>query len=369
MKKAETNKEVRINNQKRIVNALFRYGPMTKQELAGRLELSQPTISVINKNLADKGLVMPGDKLESSGGRPPSHIRLVPNARYAIGINITSHNVQIVLINLGPEVICSTKYQLEYSATTVYWGKVKDLLSVFVIDNQIDTSILLGTGLSIQIPFEFGNAVKNRTTTVSLTSLKQIKDLLGDNIEIHNGVKMSSLAQVWVAGEEEDVIYLMLGNGVGGAIITERQILRSNSKNAEFGHMIIKDNGRPCSCGQQGCLDAYCSSRAINEQSGVSLDEFFTGLKKGHQMYKGIWEEYLYYLALAVNNLHLIFDTDIIIGGEMSPYINQYLPDLRLLAGRRNPFDGSGDYIRIGSYGEFDSAIGSALVHIDKFLS
>ena len=371
MNKAATNKEVRINNQKNIVNTLFRYGPMTKQELANRLGLSLPTVSVINKNLAAKGLVALGEKLESTGGRPPSHIALVFDARLSVGVDVSTNHVRIVLVNLGPMIVSSRKHRLRYDGTIEYWQDVKKLVDAFIADHQVDESKLLGIGFSVQSPIKSGHAVPASLKPVSILESDQgnIAAVFGSNAEIHNDAKMASLAQVWGAGEEEDVVYLMLSSGVGGAIITDHHLLRGDSKNAEFGHMVVQDNGRLCHCGQHGCLGAYCSSRALQDQSGVGLDEFFAGLVAGNQTFQELWQEYLHFLALAVSNLYMIFDTDIIIGGEMSPYINDFLDDLRERVSRRNPFEGSGDYVRIGVYGEFDSAFGAALIHNDLFLS
>ena len=371
MNKAATNKEVRINNQKNIVNTLFRYGPMTKQELANRLGLSLPTVSVINKNLVDKGLVAKGEKLGSTGGRPPSHITLVFDARLSVGVDISTSHVRIALVNLGPMIVSSQKYRLPYDSSPDYWQAVKYLVNSFVAENEVDESRLLGIGFSVQSPIKGGVAAPavNDVPVMSGRDQKFIAEIFGRNAEVHNDAKMASLAQVWGAGEEEDVVYLMLSGGVGGAIITDHRLLRGDSKNAEFGHMIIQDGGRLCSCGQHGCLGAYCSSQAIQEKAGVGLDEFFTGLATGREDFMKLWDEYLHMLALAVSNLYLIFDTDIIIGGEMSPYVGIYLDDLRARVSRRNPFGGSGDYVRIGVYGEFDSAFGAALIHNDRFLS
>lgn len=371
MNKAATNKEVRINNQKNIVNTLFRYGPMTKQELATRLGLSLPTVSVINKTLAAKGLVARGEKLESTGGRPPSHITLVFDARLSIGVDISTSHVRIVLVNLGPMIISSRKHRLLYDGSIDYWRAVKDLVTAFITDNQVDENRLLGIGFSVQSPIKCGKTVPAAHDSAGVTGSDhdRIAEVFGAHAEVHNDAKMASLAQVWGAGEEEDVVYLMLSSGVGGAIITDHRLLRGDSKNAEFGHMIVQDQGRLCSCGQHGCLGAYCSSRALQDHAGVSLDEFFAGLQDGHADYARLWDEYLHYLALAVSNLYLIFDTDIIIGGEMSPFISNHLDDLRERVSRRNPFGGSGDFVRIGVYGEFDSAFGAALIYNDMFLS
>lgn len=371
MNKAATNKEVRVNNQKNIVYTLFHYGPMTKQELADRLNLSLPTVSVINKNLAEKGLIARGDKQESSGGRPASNIKLVFDARLSIGIDITSSHVRVVLVNLGPQILKSEKQRLLFAHTEVYWQTVSKIVKDFIAANEVDESILLGIGLSIQAQANTEPAVIKTLSPIRLTNddLKWIKLIFGNETEVYNNAKMASLSQVWGAGEDNDFVYLMLSSRVGGSIITDRRVLRKDSRNAEFGHMILNEDGPLCSCGRHGCLEAYCSSRALQERSGVSLEDFFQGLADGNNGYNVFWEEYLHNLSLAIHNIRLIFDTDVIIGGEMSTFIGGYIDQLRENLSVRNPFGDTGSYVRIGSYGEYDSAIGAAMIHIDKFLS
>ena len=241
----------------------------------------------------------------------------------------------------------------------------------FLSEHQIDQSRLLGIGLAVQAPIKDFQpiAVPYARTRIADMDQGMISAAFGHGIMINNDAKMASLAQLWGAGEEKDLVYVMLSSGVGGAIITDHRLLRGNSRNAEFGHMIIHDGGKLCGCGQRGCLSSYCSSSALREQSGVDLNEFFADLTAGNVIYREIWLEYLENLALAVSNLYLVFDTEIILGGEMSPYIKNSLDEFRVILSRRNPFEGSGNYVRIGNYGEFDSAFGAALVRIDEFLT
>ncbi|NLK89016.1 MAG: ROK family transcriptional regulator [Clostridiaceae bacterium] len=371
MNRAATNKEVRINNQKNIVNTLFRYGPMTKQELSVRLNLSLPTISVIYKDLAAKGLVAHGEKLESTGGRRPSPIMLVFDARLSIGVGISTNHVRLVLVNLGPTILNAQKHTLTYSGTVEYWQKVKQLIHNFIEENKVDQSILLGVGFSVQAPIKSGAAVLPSSRPVDMTGFEPeiLNQVFEGPVAIYNNAKMACLAQVWGAGEEDDMVYLMLSGGVGGAIITDHRLLRGESKNAEFGHMIVRENGRPCSCGQRGCLGAYCSTRALQERAGVTIEDFFKELEAGNPSFHSIWDEYLDVLALAVRNLYMIFDTDIIIGGEMSEHVAAYLDQLRQRVARLNPFGSQSGFVRIGSFGEYDSAFGAALLHNDRFLS
>lgn len=371
MNRASTNKEVRINNQKNIVNTLFRYGPMTKQELSTRLNLSLPTISVIYKNLAAKGLVAHGEKLESTGGRRPSPIMLVFDARLSIGVGISTNHVRLVLVNLGPTILSTQKHPLPYSGTVEYWQKVKQLVRNFIEENKVDESILLGVGFSVQAPIKSGSVILPSAKPIDMTGFEPeiLEQVFESPIAVYNDAKMACLAQVWGAGEEDDLVYLMLSSGIGGAIITDHRLLRGASKNAEFGHMIVRENGRLCHCGQRGCLGAYCSTRALQDQAGVNMEDFFKELKAGNPSFHSIWDEYLDVLALAVRNLYMIFDTDIVIGGEMSEHIAKYLDRLRQRVARLNPFGNQSDFVRIGSFGEYDSAFGAALLHNDKFLS
>lgn len=371
MNKAATNKEVRANNQKSIINTLFRHGPMTSQELADFLNLSLPTVSVINKNLAAKGLITRGDKLESSGGRPASNIQLVADAKLSIGVDIATDNVRIVLVNLGPQVVLSETYPLSFGHSGEYWSALDEVLETFITSNHVDRDKLIGIGLSIQAHLNMEPLSQTSSLSIHLTDfdLEKIREIFGEGTRIYNPAKMACLGQVWGFGEENDSVYLTLSGNVGGAIIVDRRILGEDTRNAEFGHMVLNENGPLCACGQRGCLESYCSSRALQKRSGTNLKAFFAALDDGNAGYREIWSEYIHYLALAIINIRFIFDTDIIIGGEMSMFIGAHLQELRGEINRRDPFGGNGDYVRIGSYGEYDSAIGAAMIHIDAFLS
>ena len=81
--------------------------------------------------------------------------------------------------------------------------------------------------------------------------------------------------------------------------------------------MIIVPNGKKCYCGKRGCLDSYCSARTLKRGGEETLEQFFDDLKKGVPENKRIWDTYLEYLALAVANLRMAYDCDIILGGNI----------------------------------------------------
>lgn len=61
-----------------------------------------------------------------------------------------------------------------------------------------------------------------------------------------------------------DMVMVTLGTGVGGAVINDGKLLiGANGSAAELGHLRFVRGGRPCGCGQNGCLEQYASGRAL----------------------------------------------------------------------------------------------------------
>jgi predicted NBD/HSP70 family sugar kinase len=62
----------------------------------------------------------------------------------------------------------------------------------------------------------------------------------------------------------QNFVAITIGTGVGGGIVVDRTLLRGQHGFAgSFGHTIIRQNGRPCTCGRAGCLEAYVSASAL----------------------------------------------------------------------------------------------------------
>jgi glucokinase-like ROK family protein len=59
-------------------------------------------------------------------------------------------------------------------------------------------------------------------------------------------------------------VAITIGTGIGGGIVIDRKLLRGQHGFAgSFGHTTIRQNGRPCTCGRAGCLEAYVSASAL----------------------------------------------------------------------------------------------------------
>jgi glucokinase len=94
--------------------------------------------------------------------------------------------------------------------------------------------------------------------------------LLNVPVVVDNDVNAFALAEWrWGAGEgSPHVVFLTLGTGIGGAVISDARLLRGAAGFAgEPGHTTLVLGGRPCPCGNLGCAERYIGSKALVEEA------------------------------------------------------------------------------------------------------
>ena len=165
----------------------------------------------------------------------------------------------------------------------------------------------------------------------------------------------------------KNAVYLSLSSTLGGAVcIDGRLFTGQNRKAGEFGHMLLIPEGRECYCGRRGCADAYCAASVLTQDGGCSLDAFMESLGKDAGADR-IWEEYLDHLAILISNIRMVFDTDVILGGDVGGYADNYIVELREKVSRYNLFDLDVSYLKGCSYRREASAVGVAKYFFQVF--
>jgi glucokinase len=99
----------------------------------------------------------------------------------------------------------------------------------------------------------------------------QIEQLTGLPTVVDTDAKALASGEAWHGAAQgvNDFIGVVVATGVSGGIISGGRLLQGRSGNAGgIGHMVVEPDGRDCVCGGQGCLDAYCSRSAIEEETG-----------------------------------------------------------------------------------------------------
>lgn len=139
----------------------------------------------------------------------------------------------------------------------------------------------------------------------------------------------------------QSFIAVTLGTGVGGGVIIDgKMLVGHNYGGAELGHMVIKMGGEPCTCGRNGCFEAYASATALIRQTKRKMKECadskmweltdgdinktsgrtaFDAMRAGDKAGKEVVDRYIEYIACGVTNIINIFQPEILcIGGGIS---------------------------------------------------
>ena len=99
-------------------------------------------------------------------------------------------------------------------------------------------------------------------------------------VKLDHDAKVAALGEFhYGAGRERDsLIYIVLGTGVGAAIIYQGALLYGEGNSAgECGHMTVDPNGHACHCGSRGCLETYISGPALSRHYAAARGEVISG--------------------------------------------------------------------------------------------
>ena len=88
-------------------------------------------------------------------------------------------------------------------------------------------------------------------------------------VVVDNDTKAAALAErlFGAARDARDFVLVAGHSGIGGAVHLDGRLVRGAGGFAgELGHVTVEEGGRPCGCGDRGCLEAYLSERAVEAQ-------------------------------------------------------------------------------------------------------
>ncbi|HRF81760.1 MAG TPA: ROK family protein, partial [Flavobacteriales bacterium] len=72
----------------------------------------------------------------------------------------------------------------------------------------------------------------------------------------------------------DDLLVVTIGTGVGSGFIVNGKLVLGSAGNAgELGHMTVAVDGRACTCGRKGCLEAYVSIRGMRQTYAELADD------------------------------------------------------------------------------------------------
>lgn len=260
-------------NRKRILRILRETPDLSRAELVKETSLAAPSISRIVAELIEAGLIQEVGIGVSKGGRKPICLRINPNARFVIGVDIRPDKVMFVRSNLYSIILDRTEIPLELTEDQDnIVAYIIEQLDSFIESTGVSLDSLIGIGIAVPGLIDSMKGVVRYSAHLGWSKV-QLRELINEKMDVpvylENTTTASMIAERWEGyGKNlKNFIYLYIGEGIGAGYILNDQIYRgSYYSSIELGHTIICPGGERCSCGNYGCWEAMASSRALRKR-------------------------------------------------------------------------------------------------------
>ncbi len=265
------------------------------------------------------------------------------NKKYYLGLDVGGTNLAAAIVDDNYQIIERLKIPSNAHRSTAE-----------IIDNMVEVSrgVVAKSGLEISQISSWGigmpSCINIKTNLLVHANCFGWKNMpIYDHLEgklplpffIENDANCAVYGEALAGAAQgyKDVLMLTLGTGVGGGIIIDGKIYTgADNMGAELGHTKLVYDGELCTCGQKGCLEAYCSLTALLRVTKKTLklypqsdfakmvDEqniefngeiIFEAAKKGDPTASGIIEQYIKHLAAGLSTFITIFRPSIIVLG------------------------------------------------------
>jgi len=311
---------IRDINTKLVLETIVNKGSISRAAIAKHLGLTKATVSAIVQELISKKLVVEIGSDDTSLGRKPILLSINKKAAYVICIDISATAITALLSDLGAED-CILKRIKTPQNPNVLAKELIDLIESMKVPNESPYG-LAGITLGIH-----GVVVNNRilfTPYYNLTGIN-IAQRLQDHFQIP--VYMENEANLSVIGEKafkydySNMVYVSVHTGIGAGLIINGSLYAGYGGRAgEVGHTIVEPDGRPCPCGNRGCLEQYASERSILADyanlKGVSdsdIEQFISAYTKKDPDAVKIMNSVVKYMSIGINNLINSYNPEIVI--------------------------------------------------------
>ncbi|MFM9594905.1 ROK family transcriptional regulator [Streptomyces scabiei] len=253
---------------------------ISRLELAERTGLTPQAVSKITARLRADGLLTEAGYRASTGGKPRTVLRLVPDAGHAVGLHLDRDELTAVLCDLTGSVVARRQAPLDLGAgaDAVVEGAATEVEALLAAageersvapagpgDDSPGSPLLpvLGVGVALPGPLDHLHGVLHRVTGFpewdGFPLRAALVRRLGLPVVVDKDTNAAALGLAAAAGAHGSFAYLHLGTGLGAGLVIDGAVHRgARTRAGEFGHQVVQLDGPLCECGNRGCIEALC---------------------------------------------------------------------------------------------------------------
>ncbi len=350
-------KVLRSINRGTILNIIREQHPISRIKISRLTGLNKSTVSSIISELLKEDLIHEEEIKDQNIGRNPLNLSLKLGKYFVGAINIDHAITRFAIADIDGSFIGESTLEAVPQNPDKFIQKCSKELMNLCSENNIRK--LRGLGVSIAGIVDSKNSIVNFAPNLGWEDFNIgkafKKELPLENISVGNDAKASALAELWFGNQDinlSNFVFLSIGPGIGAGIVAGNKLMSGEFfGSGEFGHMVIYEGGELCSCGNNGCWEAYASDRATARRYAIRkhkkipqtvdymVQDIIDLANKGDQLALEILRQTGYYIGLGIANIIKAIDPRaIIIGGRITNVWDIIFPELIQVVSQRAYF-------------------------------
>ncbi|MGP4112628.1 ROK family protein [Streptomyces sp. 4N509B] len=269
---------LRQHNLSRVLHAVVEAGPLSRADVATRLGLTRAAVSTLVEALLRAGLLVEhGLGRSGSVGRPGTQLLPSDRGPCGVGAEIGVDHLAVCVMDLRGQVRARISHESRNQgvAPETVLARLGGMLRRAT--GQAAAVGLRPAGLTVAVP---GLVVRDTATVLRAPNLGwRDVDLVGvlpeefGPLTVENEANLGALGELWSGRPSpapSSFVHVSAEIGIGAAVVVDGELLRgAHGFAGELGHMPVRPEGRPCSCGGRGCLETYAGAEAVLRAAGL----------------------------------------------------------------------------------------------------
>ena len=256
-------------NRRIVLNLVRSHQPISRADVARLMSVSRGAVTLIVNDLIANKLVFEGATGEAVRGRKPKFIYINARRRTVVAADIRASETFVMLADLlGKPLTGVASFPTPRDPKRVVStlaSHIKRLLADHAEAGTCEGIGVVVPGMVEHVTMRVLHAPTLGWRNVDLR--EPLAAATGLRVQIENSGRACALAQMWAMGgagaSDGDVVFVSVADGIGVGVIMNGELLRGRHNIAgEFGHVALSLDGPRCSCGSNGCWEAYISNRA-----------------------------------------------------------------------------------------------------------
>ena len=330
-------------NRSIVLNLVRAHQPISRADLARTMGVSRAAVTLIVNDLLTRKLIFEGATGETVRGRKPTFLYIDSRRRAVVAADIRASRTFLMLADLlGKPLGGIVSIPTDRDPKTLVHSLAAAIRKLLAEHPEVDTC----AGIGVVVPGMVEHAtmrvlhaptlgwrdVHLREALSAATSLP---------VQIENSGRACALAQTWALRSDavsipSELVFVSVSDGIGVGVIMNGEVLRGRHNIAgEFGHVPLSLDGPRCSCGANGCWEAYISNRATlaryfgrpvkadgpedASQRGFTIDDLIARARGGDAKAIAALEATARYLGLGLASIiNAVDPACVYVGGEIT---------------------------------------------------